>query len=173
VNQVQGSCRKLDIQSNFARCQIASQGVSSQYAFYLTAAGTLHSLPTPVPRLNQKLTKPEWFESLRRSKIVQEQVNATRMWLCSAEGATQQSQAAIVTEFATVIPYCVPEGELISMEFCFCPIDWLSFAPRVHNVDIRVTAQSVYSIRRSSFSTGVYGNRRSRRSGRRLPGGGD
>lgn len=79
------------------------QNVMSEYAFYIASAGTLHSLPTPVPRRNQKLTKPEYFDFLERTKKAREEATATRMWLFDRNLGWIYSQSAIETEFASVI----------------------------------------------------------------------
>ncbi|KAJ3740153.1 Rad17 cell cycle checkpoint protein-domain-containing protein [Lentinula detonsa] len=51
------------------------------YRFHLLALGTLHSLPTPVPRLNQKVCKPEFFDNLNKEKEAWEGVRDVRSWI--------------------------------------------------------------------------------------------
>ncbi|KAE9386945.1 Rad17-domain-containing protein [Gymnopus androsaceus JB14] len=51
------------------------------HRFHLLALGTLHSLPTPVPRLNQKVYKPEFFDNLKKEKEAWEGVRDVRSWI--------------------------------------------------------------------------------------------
>lgn len=74
-----------------------------EYAFYITSAGTLHSLPAPVPRRNQKLIKPEYFDVLQRTQNAKEAAAATRMCLFDRHREWLYPQIAIETEFASVI----------------------------------------------------------------------
>jgi cell cycle checkpoint protein len=43
--------------------------------------GTLHSLPTPVPRRGQKLFKPEFFDFLTKEKDAWDAVRDVRGWI--------------------------------------------------------------------------------------------
>lgn len=103
--------------------QLRSHGVISEYAFYLTSGGLLQSLPAPVPRKNQKLVKPEWFDILRRMKDAEQQIDGCRgsgyFWgTAGSDGSSlRQSQAVIATEFPSVIRLkgLVPDGKFISM----------------------------------------------------------
>ncbi|KAJ3772800.1 Rad17 cell cycle checkpoint protein-domain-containing protein [Lentinula raphanica] len=51
------------------------------YQFHLLALGTLHSLPTPVPRLSQRVCKPVFFENLNKEKKGWEGVRDVRSWI--------------------------------------------------------------------------------------------
>jgi cell cycle checkpoint protein len=43
--------------------------------------GTLHSLPSPVPRRGQKLFKPEFFDYLTKEKDAWDAVRDVRGWI--------------------------------------------------------------------------------------------
>lgn len=45
------------------------------------ALGTLHALPSPVPRRNQKPFKPAFFDSLRRQHEAEDGVSDVQVWL--------------------------------------------------------------------------------------------
>lgn len=75
----------------------------SEYAFHIASAGTLHSLPTPVPRRNQKLIKPEYFDVLERTKKAKEEAAAVRNWLFDRHHEWLYPQFVIETEFAAVV----------------------------------------------------------------------
>lgn len=45
------------------------------------ALGTLHALPSPVPRRNQKPFKPAFFDSLRRQHEAEDGVRDVQAWL--------------------------------------------------------------------------------------------
>ncbi|CAG8692718.1 13936_t:CDS:2, partial [Acaulospora colombiana] len=49
--------------------------------FHIMAGGTLMGLPSPVPRLNQKMYKPHYFESLKESQRVGASVIEVADWL--------------------------------------------------------------------------------------------
>lgn len=49
--------------------------------FHLVALGTMHSLPTPVPRNKQRNYKPEFFDFLRKQKEAGDSVSETLGWL--------------------------------------------------------------------------------------------
>ncbi|RDX46443.1 Rad17-domain-containing protein [Lentinus brumalis] len=54
---------------------------ANPHQFHLVALGTLHALPTPVPRRNQKPYKPAFFENLRRQNEAEDGVRDVQMWL--------------------------------------------------------------------------------------------
>ncbi|KAM6494899.1 Rad17 cell cycle checkpoint domain containing protein [Amanita muscaria] len=54
---------------------------ANPYQFHLLTLGTLHSLPTPVPRNNQKIVKPQFFEYLEKEKEAWEAVHNVRNWI--------------------------------------------------------------------------------------------
>ena len=58
---------------------------ANPHQFHLITLGTLHSLPTPVPRRSQKQYKPEFFGFLQKEKDAWEGVRATRDWLMQNE----------------------------------------------------------------------------------------
>ncbi|KAJ3849140.1 Rad17 cell cycle checkpoint protein-domain-containing protein [Lentinula lateritia] len=51
------------------------------YRFHLLALGTLHSLPAPVPRLNQKVCKPDFFDNINEEKESWDGVRDVRSWI--------------------------------------------------------------------------------------------
>ncbi|KAJ3725037.1 Rad17 cell cycle checkpoint protein-domain-containing protein [Lentinula guzmanii] len=78
------------------------------YRFHLLALGTLHSLPTPVPRLNQKVCKPEFFDNLNKEKEAWEGVRDVRSWIIdqgSDDGwnLSAWTPTAIATELGGVL----------------------------------------------------------------------
>lgn len=75
----------------------------SEYGFYLTSSGALHSLPTPVTRRNQKLLGAEYFEASRRQKVAESQVEMAAMWLSKNANMWQYPSTAIATEFSTIL----------------------------------------------------------------------
>ncbi|KAH9475883.1 Cell cycle checkpoint protein RAD17 [Psilocybe cubensis] len=54
---------------------------ANPHQFHLLTLGTLHSLPSPVPRRSQKYYKPEFFGFLQKEKDAWDSVCATRDWL--------------------------------------------------------------------------------------------
>lgn len=54
---------------------------ANPHRFHLLTLGTLHSLPSPVPRRSQKVFKPEFFNSLQREKDARDAVTITREWI--------------------------------------------------------------------------------------------
>ncbi|PPQ88176.1 hypothetical protein CVT25_005141 [Psilocybe cyanescens] len=54
---------------------------ANPHQFHLLTLGTLHSLPSPVPRRSQKYFKPEFFGFLQKEKDAWDGVCATRDWL--------------------------------------------------------------------------------------------
>ena len=54
---------------------------ANPHHFHLLTLGTLHSLPTPVPRKGQKMYKPEFFDVLKRTKDAAEAVEDVGCWL--------------------------------------------------------------------------------------------
>ncbi|KAJ6475701.1 Rad17 cell cycle checkpoint protein-domain-containing protein [Mycena vitilis] len=61
---------------------------ANPHRFHLLTMGTLHSLPTPVPRRSQKLFKPEFFNFLTKEKDAWDAVRDVRGWL--VEDATSK-----------------------------------------------------------------------------------
>ncbi|KAJ4474014.1 Rad17 cell cycle checkpoint protein-domain-containing protein [Lentinula edodes] len=51
------------------------------YRFHLLALGTLHSLPAPVPRLNRKVCKPDFFDNINKEKESWDGVRDVRSWI--------------------------------------------------------------------------------------------
>ncbi|KAE9384487.1 checkpoint protein Rad24 [Gymnopus androsaceus JB14] len=72
-------CTDVDECDGIADCVQRYQ--INPYRFHLLALGTLHSLPTPVPRLNQKVYKPEFFDNLKKEKEAWEGVRDVRSWI--------------------------------------------------------------------------------------------
>ncbi|KAI0746491.1 P-loop containing nucleoside triphosphate hydrolase protein [Daedaleopsis nitida] len=54
---------------------------SNPHQFHLVTLGTLHALPSPVPRRNQKPYKPAFFETLRRQHDAEDGVRDVQAWL--------------------------------------------------------------------------------------------
>ncbi|KAJ6551690.1 Rad17 cell cycle checkpoint protein-domain-containing protein [Mycena capillaripes] len=61
---------------------------ANPHRFHLLTMGTLHSLPTPVPRRSQKLFKPEFFDFLTKEKDAWDAVRDVRGWI--VEDATSK-----------------------------------------------------------------------------------
>lgn len=53
--------------------------------FHLLALGTMHSLPSPVPRKGQRNYKPEFFDFLRKQREAEAGVSETLHWLRQRE----------------------------------------------------------------------------------------
>jgi len=89
------------------------------------ASGTLHSLPSPVTRRNQKTVKSEWFEVLRKTREAEGEVGEMHSWLASRNtgtatddddpgqwsGAMRWSKREVVTELGGVLKLGLPRGE--------------------------------------------------------------
>ncbi|KAL1747170.1 Rad17 cell cycle checkpoint protein-domain-containing protein [Schizophyllum fasciatum] len=54
---------------------------ANPHRFHLLALGTMHSLPTPVPRNGHKMYKPYFFEALSKEKEAYDGVRDVRGWL--------------------------------------------------------------------------------------------
>ncbi|EIN04674.1 P-loop containing nucleoside triphosphate hydrolase protein [Punctularia strigosozonata HHB-11173 SS5] len=54
---------------------------ANPHRFHLVALGTLHSLPSPVPRRGQKLSKPLYFDNLHKERDCRSAVEDVRHWL--------------------------------------------------------------------------------------------
>ncbi|TRM58560.1 Rad17 cell cycle checkpoint protein-domain-containing protein [Schizophyllum amplum] len=54
---------------------------ANPHRFHLLALGTMHSLPTPVPRKGHKQYKPYFFEALSKEKDAYDGVRDVRSWL--------------------------------------------------------------------------------------------
>jgi cell cycle checkpoint protein len=59
--------------------------LANPHQFHLLSMGTLHSLPSPVPRRSQKYFKPEFFSFLQKEKCAWDSVRATRDWITENE----------------------------------------------------------------------------------------
>ncbi|KAJ7148866.1 hypothetical protein C8R46DRAFT_1311007 [Mycena filopes] len=73
--------------------EAASQSILDWYQanphrFHLLTLGTLHSLPSPVPRRSQKMFKPEFFEYLNKEKDAWEAVRDVRGWIVGDGAST-------------------------------------------------------------------------------------
>lgn len=58
-----------------------TQSINAPYQFHLLALNTLHYLPSPVPRLSQKLYKPAFFDNLKEMREAEDGVADTEGWL--------------------------------------------------------------------------------------------
>jgi len=68
------------------------------HRFHLISLGTLHSLPAPVTRRNQKTYKPQFFDILRKGHEAEDGIRDVYDWLrkdeaCLAGGWTRQNIA--------------------------------------------------------------------------------
>lgn len=54
---------------------------TNPHQFHLLTLGTLHSLPSPVPRRGQKMYKPAFFDALKTQRVAEDAVADTRGWL--------------------------------------------------------------------------------------------
>lgn len=65
---------------------------SNPYTFHISTLSTLHALPSPVPRKNQKMHKPEFFENLRKTRSADEDgVEGVQEWLTKSSGTGSAS----------------------------------------------------------------------------------
>ncbi|EJD40741.1 P-loop containing nucleoside triphosphate hydrolase protein [Auricularia subglabra TFB-10046 SS5] len=69
------------------------------HAFHLLTLGVLHSLPTPVPRTGQKMYKPEFFETLRKTREAEGGARDVLAWL----GSGSLGHKETVTELGAVL----------------------------------------------------------------------
>ncbi|PIL27277.1 hypothetical protein GSI_10424 [Ganoderma sinense ZZ0214-1] len=54
---------------------------ANPHQFHVVALGTLHALPTPVPRRSQKSFKPAFFEMLKQQHEAEDGVRDVQLWL--------------------------------------------------------------------------------------------
>ena len=54
---------------------------ANPHQFHLVALGTMHALPSPVPRRNQKPFKPAFFETLKQQHEAEDGVWDVQLWL--------------------------------------------------------------------------------------------
>ncbi|OSD07710.1 Rad17-domain-containing protein [Trametes coccinea BRFM310] len=54
---------------------------ANPHQFHMVVLGTMHALPSPVPRRNQKPYKPAFFEALRRQNDTEDGVRDVQLWL--------------------------------------------------------------------------------------------
>ncbi|KLO11926.1 Rad17-domain-containing protein [Schizopora paradoxa] len=54
---------------------------ANPHQFHLLTLGSLHALPSPVPRRSQKLYKPAFFDVLKRTREAEEAVSDVRLWM--------------------------------------------------------------------------------------------
>ena len=62
---------------------------ANPHRFHLVTLGTLHALPTPVPRRSQKPYKPEFFAALQKEREAGDAVRDAHGWLrhvCTLRG---------------------------------------------------------------------------------------
>ncbi|KAJ7211337.1 Rad17 cell cycle checkpoint protein-domain-containing protein [Mycena pura] len=84
---------------------------ANPHRFHLLTLGTLHSLPSPVPRRGQKLFKPEFFDFLAKEKDAWDAVRDVRGWLMEDAAAQEGDgwrlggwcRAEVVTELGGVL----------------------------------------------------------------------
>jgi len=73
---------------------------ANPHAFHIQALGTLHSLPSPVPRTGQRMFKPAFFSSLQKQRNARDALDRTSDWL-SSTGLL--SRVVIATELGGVL----------------------------------------------------------------------
>ncbi|KAJ7025587.1 Rad17 cell cycle checkpoint protein-domain-containing protein [Mycena alexandri] len=70
---------------------------ANPHRFHLLTLGTLHSLPSPVPRRSQKMFKPEFFEYLNKEKDAWEAVRDVRGWIMGNGAVVGESDSLLGT----------------------------------------------------------------------------
>jgi cell cycle checkpoint protein len=53
---------------------------ANPHRFHLITLGTMHALPSPVPRRGQRAYKPEFFDALSRQRDAEHGVEDTLRW---------------------------------------------------------------------------------------------
>ncbi|KAF7318952.1 hypothetical protein HMN09_00231000 [Mycena chlorophos] len=87
---------------------------ANPHQFHLLALGTLHSLPSPVPRRSQKSFKPQFFDFLAKEKDAWDAVREVRGWIMGAGASDREgtdpgrvlgrwSRNEVVTELGGVL----------------------------------------------------------------------
>ncbi|KAJ6535996.1 Rad17 cell cycle checkpoint protein-domain-containing protein [Mycena vulgaris] len=77
---------------------------ANPHRFHLLTMGTLHALPTPVPRRSQKVFKPEFFDFLSKEKEAWDAVRDVRGWLSELDGDVRGwGRTAVAMELGGVI----------------------------------------------------------------------
>ncbi|KAI0292520.1 Rad17 cell cycle checkpoint protein-domain-containing protein [Russula brevipes] len=73
---------------------------TNPHTFHIQAFGTLHSLPSPVPRTGQRIYKPAFFGALRQEQVARDALERTSSWL---SGTGLWSRMGIVTELGGML----------------------------------------------------------------------
>ncbi|KAJ7064870.1 Rad17 cell cycle checkpoint protein-domain-containing protein [Mycena amicta] len=80
---------------------------ANPHQFHLLALGTLHSLPSPVPRRSQKSFKPQFFDFLTKEKEAWDAVRDVRGWIMGDPTQDHRvgtwTRAEVVTELGGVL----------------------------------------------------------------------
>ncbi|KAF7318936.1 hypothetical protein HMN09_00229400 [Mycena chlorophos] len=87
---------------------------ANPHQFHLLALGTLHSLPSPVPRRSQKSFKPQFFDFLAKEKDAWDAVREVRGWIMGVGASDREgtdpgrvlgrwSRSEVVTELGGVL----------------------------------------------------------------------
>ena len=79
---------------------------ANPHRFHLLTLGTLHSLPSPVPRRSQKVFKPEFFNSFQKEKDARDAVTITREWIARED----------LKVVGTLSPYCLRTYTQVSLD---------------------------------------------------------
>ncbi|PPQ69263.1 hypothetical protein CVT24_000069 [Panaeolus cyanescens] len=95
---------------------------ANPHQFHLISLGTLHSLPSPVPRRSQKAYKPEFFACLQKEKGAWEGVRSTREWLL--EGATSTVRILSTHDPRTEIDCHTHAFGLFSLGSCHATVNF-------------------------------------------------
>jgi hypothetical protein len=69
---------------------------ANPHCFHLLTLGTLHSLPSPVPRRSQKVYKSDYFEYLKKEKDARDAVSDTRYWMMRHKGLESAESLSMV-----------------------------------------------------------------------------
>lgn len=92
---------------------------ANPHAFHIQALGTLHSLPSPVPRTGQRIFKPAFFSSLQKQQSARDVLDRTSNWLSNTG---LWSRVTIATELGGVLRMLgsqAPQGHRAFSELVF------------------------------------------------------
>ena len=76
-----GSWTSSIIQVSANKAQWGWRNSLSEHRFHVASLGTLHGLPTPVPRRDQKMVKPRFFDIQSKTRNTREQLQSVTSWL--------------------------------------------------------------------------------------------
>ncbi|KAF8320279.1 Rad17-domain-containing protein [Clavulina sp. PMI_390] len=140
VEQCQSLCEWLSESDQF----VAMNGLhaaTSEYAFHLTSGGSLHSLPSPVPRRNQKVLGAEYFEVLRHTKKADAQIDSVNAWLSRVANSWQYPTGVIATEFSGRI--CLGLGKALPAHEAFTTFSDVGHRPPIIADDQSIELEAI------------------------------